>query len=338
MSKLIRLFEPGVVYSAVQTVVDRAFLFAPNHDPSHPLLARGCPPEALDPESPIVPVPSLINIVGSAAARALELAPINLHALALSVNHEHADVSTDDDVAALPEFFRDFHSTVARDVNAMLGREGHLYAGPTRLTPCANDDIALQQVIYTLSNPVKDGLVDRARRTPFFSTYKQQAFGDQMRYWDISWESFHEAGGVRCPRLNPKQFMKWRTLELSPLPHLRDLPEHQRQTLIRKLIAEVEEETAEKLKREGRAFAQVSRHFELDPRDRPKTPRTSGSKPLVHASTKEERDAYREKYLEVRKAFVPASIAFRQGLFDVEFPPGTFRPPIIGSIPIPNTS
>ena len=228
------------------------------------------------------------------------------------------------------------HSTIARDVNALLGREGHLYSGPTRLTPCANDDRALQQVIYTLSNPVKDGLVDRARRTPFFSTYRAQAFGERMRFWDIAWESFHEAGGARNRRLNPKQFLKWRTLELSPLPHLRDLTDHQRRTLIRKLVAEVEEETAEKLEREGRAFAQVSSHFELDPRDRPKTPRAGSPKPLIHASTKEERDAYREKLRDVLTMYVPASIAFRRGLFDVEFPPGTFRPPLIR--PIPNTS
>jgi hypothetical protein len=38
------------------------------------------------------------------------------------------------------------------------------------------------------------------------------------------------------------------------------------------------------------------------------------------------------------KAYVPASIAFRQGIFDVEFPPGTFRPPLTRPIPIPDSS
>jgi len=52
MGNAIRLLEPNVVYSVVQTTVDRTFSFAPNHDPAHPLLARGCPLEALDPDSP----------------------------------------------------------------------------------------------------------------------------------------------------------------------------------------------------------------------------------------------------------------------------------------------
>ena len=61
MGNAIRLLEPNAVYAVVQTTVDRTFSFAPNHDPRSPLLARGCPVEALDPESPIVPVPSVIN-------------------------------------------------------------------------------------------------------------------------------------------------------------------------------------------------------------------------------------------------------------------------------------
>jgi len=335
----IRILEPGVVYSVVQTTVDRTFSFAPNHDPAHPLLARGCPPEALDSGSPIVPVPSVINIVGAAAARALELSPINLHALELSSTHQHEEASTKDgSIAELPEFWRNFHSKVARDLNRLRGREGHLYAGPPRVTPCANDNNAFQQLIYAMTNPVKDGLVDRVHRSPFFSTYAQQARGEPLRYWDIEWECYWEAGGPFNRRLHPKQFMTWRTLEIAPLPHLADMAAHKRQTLVRKSVEAVEEEAADRLKREGRAFCPVSRHFELDPRDRPQTSRVSGRKPLAHASTSAERDAYRDKVRDVMKAYVPASIAFRQGIFDVEFPPGTFRPPLTRPIACANTS
>jgi hypothetical protein len=329
VSNLIRLFEPDVVYAVVQTTVDRTFSFAPNHDPAHPLLARGCPPEALDPESPIVPIPSVINVVGAAAARALELSPINLHALELSSTHQHEEASAKDgDITGLPEFWRNFHSKVARDLNRLRDREGHLYAGPTRVTPCANDDKAFQQLIYALTNPVKDGLVDRARRSPFFSTYRAQALGETLRFFDIEWERYWEAGGPFNRRLHPKQFMVWRTLEITPLPHLADMPAHRRQTLIRKAVEEVEEETAEQLRREGRTFCPVSRHFETDPRGRPSTPRVSGRKPLIHASTRAERDAYRDKVRDVMKMYIPASVAFRSGCFNVDFPPGTFRPPL----------
>jgi hypothetical protein len=223
-------------------------------------------------------------------------------------------------------------------VNRLRSREGHLYAGPSRVTPCASDDNAFQQLVYALTNPVKDGLVDRVRRSPFFSTYRNQAFGEELRFFDIEWERYWEAGGPLNKRLHPKQFMTWRTLEITPLPHLAAMPEHKRQTLIRKTVEAVEEETAEKLKLEGRVFCPVSRHFETDPRSRPATPRVSGRKPLVHASTKAERSSYREKLRDVMRAYVPASVAFRMGCFDVEFPPGTFRPPLTKPIAFVNSS
>jgi hypothetical protein len=198
--------------------------------------------------------------------------------------------------------------------------------------------MAFQQLIYALTNPVKDGLVDRARRSPFFSTYAQQARGEPLRYWDIEWERYWEAGGPFNSRLSPKRFMLWRSLEITPLPHLADMPAHRRQTLIRKAVEAVEEETAERLKREGRAFCPVSRHFEIDPRSRPPTRRVSGRKPLIHASTRAERDAYREKLRDVMKMYVPASVAFRRGIFDVEFPPGTCRPPLTRPIAFSDSS
>ena len=339
MSNLIRLLEPNVVYSVVQTTVDRTFSFAPNHDPAHPLLARGCPLESLDPESPIVPVPSIINIVGAAAARTMELSPIDLHALELSSTHQHEVQSAKDgDVAAMPEFWRNFHAKVARDVNRLRDREGHLYAGPSRVTPCATDANAMQQLVYALTNPVKDGLVDRVRHSPFFSTYRAQALGEPLRYWDIEWERYWEAGGPFNTRLSPKQFMLWRTLEITPLLHLAGMPAHRRQTLIRNAVEDVEIETADQLEREGRVFCPVSRHFETDFRSRPATPRVSGRKPLIHASTRAERDAYRDKLRDVLRAYVPASIAFRSGCYDVDFPSGTFRPPLTKPIAFVNSS
>ena len=339
MGSAIRLFETDGVYAVVQTTVDRTFAFTPNHDPANPLLARGCPREALDPTSPILPVPSVINIVGAAAARALELAPANLHALELSSNHQHELVSArDGDVGAISGFLRNFHSKVARDLNRLRCREGHQYAGRSRITPCADDDAAFQQLVYALTNPVKDGLVDRVKHSPFFSTHRAQAFGRPLRFWDIEWERYWETGGPFNRRLHPKQFMVWRTLEIAPLPHLTDMPVHKRQTLIRKAVDEIEKETADKLRREGRSVCPVTRHFATDPRDRPQNQRVSGCKPLVHASTTAARDAYREKHRDVMKVYVPASVAFRQGCYDVEFPPGTFRPPFTRPVPNPDSS
>ena len=329
MGNLIRLFEPEIVNASVATTVDRAFLFAPNHDPAEPLLARGCPPEALDPASPIIPVPSVINIIGAAAARAQELAPVNVHALEGSINHLHEETSArDGNIEALADFSRNFHAKLARDLNRLLERKGPVFAGPARITPCIDDESAFQQLIYSLTNPVKDGLIEHVRNSPFFSTYDQQAQGRTLLFWDIEWARWWPAGGPDNPKISPKQFLVWRKLEITPLPHLARLPAHQRQTLIRKSVAAVEADTAEKLRIEGRSVCPVAQLFATNPRLRPAKPRRSGPKPLVHASSRAARNAYRAKLRGVMRCYVPASVAFRAGRFDVEFPPGTFRPPL----------
>ena len=67
---------------------------------------------------------------------------------------------------------------------------------------------------------------------------RAQALGKPLRYWDIEWERYWEAGGPFNRRLHPKQFLVWRTLEITPLPQLAGMPAHRRQTLVRRAVEE----------------------------------------------------------------------------------------------------
>ncbi len=76
----LRLYEPFIVKSNVIRCVDRQFLLSPNHDfNGDPLLEKGCPPESLDPNNDLIPKPSIINIIGSTAARAQEITRAKVH-------------------------------------------------------------------------------------------------------------------------------------------------------------------------------------------------------------------------------------------------------------------
>lgn len=327
----IRLIEPGVIYEVVHRTVDRTFSFAPDHDEDQPLLQRGCPAYALDPRSDLLPVPSTLNIIGAALARAQELAPVRLHAAEFNLTHPHTVISAcDDQLTNIAEFYRIAMSLIARRLNYWRGREGHLFGGALRLTPCGSHLQAAQKVLYAMTNTVKDGLTSTVRRSPMFNTYRAQALGQEQRYFDFDFRRYHAAGGQANPRLRLKDFMVWRTLELTPLPGLSGMTPEQIQTYWRKQVREVEEDTAAKLKAEGRTFMPPTRLMTLDLRDRPKEPRKeSHRQPLIHADTAEDAKAYEEKYNEVRKQHRVASIAYRQGDLTVEFPRGTYRPPLI---------
>ena len=81
------MYEPGLTYNSVSRTVDRTFLFKPNHRKDNVLLAEGCPANALDPRNRIIPVPSIINIIGSSVGRALANNPIELNWFEGNVSH-----------------------------------------------------------------------------------------------------------------------------------------------------------------------------------------------------------------------------------------------------------
>ena len=194
----IRMLEPEVVFNITTRTVDRQFLLSPNHHPDMPLLHRGCPREAFDLRNDITPVPSTINVIGAAVGRALEKAPVRLHLFESNSNHIHQLISAPgEDLENIVKFERNANSLIARGVNDILIRDGHLFAGRYRAEACVDDAAAEQKLFYGLTNVVKDGLVEKVSQSPFFSTFKHQAAGKELRYWYIDFAAFWAAGASR---------------------------------------------------------------------------------------------------------------------------------------------
>ena len=330
MSSKLKMVEPDMTYEVVSGTVDRQFLFRPNSHPANPLLHESSPINALDPKNNITPKPSTFDIFGYAFARALELYPVKLHAVEQSINHYHGNLTVGaEQLDNVSSFFRTAHSIIAREVNRLHDRKGHVFASPPRVTSCEDDESAEEKLFYSLTNVVKDGLVDRQNGKTFLSAYPSLSTGKTQRFWKIDWQRFRKKGGFRVKSHRPKDYIEWRELPFSWLPNYLNWSESERQTRIRKQVAERTEAFAQKLKEEGREPMGAARLKKLDPRDRPKTPRTSGPKPLCHASTQEAADAYKERYREFRNAYIPASADFRNGHYDRAFPMGSYRPPLM---------
>ena len=67
----------------------------------------------------------------------------------------------------------------------------------------------------------------------------------------------------------------------------------------------------------------------LDHRDRPKTKPVRTRKPICHAASADAAKAFYECHREFLKAHCAASALYRSGCLDVEFPSGSFKPPLI---------
>ncbi|MDD5306482.1 MAG: hypothetical protein PHU25_04095 [Deltaproteobacteria bacterium] len=326
----IRLWQSDVVYSAVIRCVDRQFLLRPDHDPRHPLLTKGCPVSSLEFGNNLIPSPSIINIIGSAAARAKQLHPVRLHAVEANVNHSHVLISASrDNVDNLSDFFRTFNGAIASQLNRKHERDGHFWESRIRVTPCLDDRSAEQQLLYITTNPVKDGLVGTVAQSPLFTSYRALAHREPLCYWRIDWTRYLLAGGARKKSHAPKDYLEWLSLDLDPLPGQTDWPDHRRRAWFRRHVRDIETSAREKLRVEDRRVFGASALFALDPRDRPKNPKERGPQPLCHASDPQLHREFASEWREVMRAYRAASIDYRAGMHDREFPEGTFRPPLV---------
>ena len=195
--------------------------------------------------------------------------------------------------------------------------------------PCKDEASAEQQLLYHLTNAVKDNLVETVGESPLFNSLRAQARGKTQRYFLINWNEYHKRGGRQNPRHSPKDYLRWLELKFTPLPSHADKPDHERRTWFTQQIREIENYERETRRREKREPLGARAQFTVDPRSRPADPKRSGPQPLCHSADWQERVAYRKRYREIRRAHRAASIEFRDGNHDVEFPEGTFRPPLI---------
>jgi hypothetical protein len=310
--------------------VDRCFLFVPNHREDNPLLAKSSPPNALDPNIDIIPEPSVINIIGAAVGRALRNHPINLHCMESNTNHIHVTFSaTEEQLDNVAPFFRDVHSLIARGINRLHNREGHVFGSRSRIHPCLDDAAAEAKLLYAMTNCVKDNLIDKTSTSPLFSTYRHQSTGQTLKYWYIDYDAYWRAGGSRNKRHRLKDFLKWVTWPCTPLPHHQSMTLSQRQTWMRKHVTEIEEACRKERKVSGQTIIGVQELRATNPRSRPKIPKESSPEPLCHASDKETAREYQKRWKVFRDAHIQASADYRDGLFDRDFPDGSYRPPLI---------
>ncbi len=219
--------------------------------------------------------------------------------------------------------------SILRGINSLIGREGPLFSTRNRSEEAIDDMSLEQQLLYAVTNPVKDGLVDRVAHWKGFSSYQQLANGQVDRYRYIDWTAWHRAGGRRSKK-SPEAFTKWTEVKLSPIPAWEHMPEHKRQALFRRSVRRLEQEYRVERERKCRTVMSPRKLAQLDPRDRPKNPpKKRGRQPLCHSSTIDGAKEYEERLRVFLDRFYYASGMWMKGVTDVEFPAGSYKPPLL---------
>ncbi len=102
-----------------------------------------------------------------------------VHTLAES-NHHHTTIYDRD--GRCPEFITYFHSLVARSQNALRGRWENFWAAEEPcVTRLLDRETVIAKVVYGVTNPVKDRLVERVHHWPGVNTYTNLLSGRALR-------------------------------------------------------------------------------------------------------------------------------------------------------------
>ena len=226
-------------------------------------------------------------------------------------------------------FFRTAHGLIARGVNKTWDREGHVFGGRARTHECVDDAAAEQKLLYAVTNPVKDNLLETVSKPPLFSTYDHLAKGKPLRFWYLDWEAYWTAGGKRKKSHRLKDYLRWTTWQCTPLPSQMAMREHQRQTWMRKQVREIEKACKTERKDSGKTVIGKAGLHAVDPRERPRNPKKSGKRPLCHASDPELAKEHKKEWRKFMGQYVEASADYRNGYYEREFPEGSYRPPLV---------
>ena len=306
MANRPRWIRNDATYSEVQRTVDRCFLFKPDE------ITR--------------------QIIGSSAGRALQKFPVKLYWLDFNIDHKQNGIKPLSDepehIQNYAKFNQLFNSLVARGINKHLGREGAIYSSRNRSTEAVDDQSLEQQLFYAVTNPVKDGLVDRVANWKGFSSYIQLATGEVERFRYIDWSAWHKAGGKRNKK-SPEAYVKTVEVKLTPIPAWEHMTVPQRQAYFRREVRKLEQKFREERESEGRSVMGPRSLEKLDHREHPKKPAERTNKPICHASTVEAANEYRERLRAFWDEYYKASDLWRRGVHSVEFPRGSFKPPDI---------
>jgi REP element-mobilizing transposase RayT len=237
---------------------------------------------------------------------------ILVHAYCVLSNHYHLLLT--DPFGRLPDFQRDLNSLIAKATNAALGRwDGFWERTSYSAVALVGSADVFDKLLYVLANPVAAGLVRRAAQWPGH-------LSDPRRIG---------AGTVTIPR--PKEFFDEEgdmpasvEFELTPPPGFENDSGFVERLL--EALREAEESEAAKLAEQGRSFmgATAVRAQSFFARPAPGEPRRVLS-PHLACRNKWKRIEALQRLVEFRDAYRYALAAWRNGLRDVLFPPGTWQ-------------
>ena len=238
---------------------------------------------------------------------------IRLHCFNYLSNHEHTQFT--DPHAAFSDFAHDLHMYIAKVRNTSLGRWENLFDNSKPSQVRLEDPGAIREnTQYILTNPVKDGLVARAKE------------------WPGAWSPPHLLDGGRITVKRPPLFFKdlefWPekvVIELARPPGFKDMTTQEYRLMATEDVKAVEHKVQAEYAAPKKHFLGRKAILRQSPYDRPKShePRRKLN-PRVKTRDKWRRIERLQSLKTFEDDHEQARLDFKDGNRDVLFPHGTY--------------
>lgn len=281
------------------------------------------------------------EIVLGSFGRALDRYRGDLEIYILTVLGNHGQfIALPSSAYVMSSFMRDFLSTSARRLNGHRDRTGTFWERRYRGIPILDEDALEDRFRYALTQGTKENLVWSARDWPGISSARALMGGPALagRWRDYGAETtlrhrrerkLQRAAKRGIERTEPKVKQIWHTypIELSPMPHWRDLAVGERRARVARMLEHDDRITRERHQRAGTQPLGVAKILSTPPTRRPAEPAHSPA-PRCHASTLTRRRAFRDLARAFEEALVAAGESTRDWLPNAGLPAGGTLPPL----------
>ena len=253
--------------------------------------------------------------IGGIIARYQEEYKIKIYAYAFLGNHYHIVCSTPH--GGLDRFFENVNREIARRVNKYFGRIAKFWARPYDAAVILNDEDLLEAVLYTITNPVRHGLVRYSKSWPSLGCY-HHCINEDDRVFSFTHYSIKNSEGKYLQTLH--------TLQLERMPQFQKLSRDQYRATLYSYITERENEIANERFMASLGFLGAKTLREQKPGSLPRDISRLKS-PICYSKDSEVKKYYRNERRQFVKVYTLASIRLRAGL-STSFPPHCYKPPL----------
>jgi len=259
----------------------------------------------------LLPSPVINCILLFCFAMAAFLTGVRIHAICVLGNHIHAVVT--DPEGRLPAFMHWLCLFTAKSVNVLRGRSEALWApGENNPVELSSADDILRYIVYTLTNPVRAGLVEDSSSWP----------GLRLGPQPLPTPTIAKRPSLFFRRNGKTLEQVALTIERPPaFAHLSDA---EWAALVSEAVRQKENELRLERAAEGRRFSGVKQVLATSPFAKPATQAIVRKLRPLFAGPREWIKEATRRLREFRAEYRQALLRFRAGLRDTFFPAGTY--------------